>query len=53
MTRPLTVADAQGGISLQPGKQLSIAFAVWNGGRRDRDGQKLITIWQDLILEDK
>ncbi|GAF68864.1 unnamed protein product, partial [marine sediment metagenome] len=53
MTRPLAVADASSGISLQPGDTLSIAFAVWNGGRRDRDGQKLITIWQDLTIESK
>ena len=27
------------------------SFAVWDGGHRDRDGQKLITIWQGLQLD--
>jgi hypothetical protein len=28
-----------------------VAFAVWEGAEKDRDGKKLITIWQDLLLE--
>lgn len=38
-------------VSLKPGQRVSVAFAIWNGSRRDRDGQKWITIWQDLVLE--
>jgi len=29
----------------------SAAFAVWDGAHRDRGPQKVITIWQDLVLE--
>ena len=50
MKRKLAVASDEG-VSLEPGSQASIAFAVWNGAKNDRDGQKLITIWNDLILE--
>jgi len=51
MTRPLTV-EAEKGIALEPGAHASVAFAIWDGSQRDRDGKKLITIWQDLELED-
>jgi complex iron-sulfur molybdoenzyme family reductase subunit gamma len=51
LTRVLQVPAGEAGLSLQGGSQVSAAFAVWNGSKRDRDGQKLITIWQDLVLE--
>lgn len=51
LTRPLAVASAEDGISLEPGGRASVAFALWDGGHRDRDGQKAITIWQDFELE--
>jgi mono/diheme cytochrome c family protein len=51
MTRTLGVASEVEGVSLTPGERVSIAFAVWDGNQRDRDGQKLITIWNDLVLE--
>jgi hypothetical protein len=50
MTRPLMV-DSDAGVSLVPGEQASLALAVWDGAFRDRNGQKSITIWQDLELE--
>jgi complex iron-sulfur molybdoenzyme family reductase subunit gamma len=50
-TRELQVPGSQTGLSLTAGSQVSVAFAVWNGSQRDRNGQKLITIWQDLVLE--
>ncbi len=31
-------------------RRLIAALAVWDGAHRDRDGQKLISIWQDLEL---
>jgi DMSO reductase family type II enzyme heme b subunit len=49
LTRPLVV-KAEEGISFAPAERLSIAFAVWDGRLRDRDGQKRITIWQELEL---
>lgn len=33
-----------------PGQSTSIAFAVWNGGDGDRNGQKSIAPWIDLDL---
>ncbi|MBI4596263.1 MAG: c-type cytochrome [Candidatus Tectomicrobia bacterium] len=33
------------------GKQISLAFAVWDGERRDRDGQKAVSYWQILEIE--
>lgn len=50
-TRPMKLPDQQDGLSLSPGDRVSAAFAVWDGSHRDRNGQKLITIWQDLELE--
>ncbi|MCC7476128.1 MAG: c-type cytochrome [Pirellulales bacterium] len=51
MTRPLAVPSAEEGLSLEPGGRASVALAVWDGAHADRDGQKSITIWQDLELE--
>ena len=51
MKRSLTVKNLDDGIGLEPGSTASIAFAIWEGGLRDRNGQKLVTIWQDLTLE--
>jgi hypothetical protein len=30
---------------------VSVAFALWDGAARDRNGQKLVSIWHDLTLE--
>ncbi len=51
MTRELVVDAESDGLSLDPGSENSIAFAVWDGSQRDRDGKKLITIWHNLKLE--
>lgn len=51
MTRPLTVPSEDRGVSLEAGGRASVAFAVWDGALGDRDGKKLITVWQDLELE--
>jgi len=51
MTRSLSVASGADGVSLAPGERASVAFAVWDGSHDDRDGQKSVTIWQDLELE--
>jgi DMSO reductase family type II enzyme heme b subunit len=48
--RPLQ-AGPDDGVSLAPGGRCSIAFAIWDGEERDRNGQKLVSIWHDLILE--
>ena len=53
MRRSLVSASPGEGVTLEPGATVSIAFAVWDGAQRDRDGKKLISIWQDLELEQK
>jgi hypothetical protein len=41
-----------GGVALSPGGKASVAFALWNGSDRDRNGIKSMTIWHDLVLEE-
>ncbi|MBI3469528.1 MAG: c-type cytochrome [Planctomycetes bacterium] len=52
MSRTLMVTSEQDRVSLEPGSRASVAFAIWDGSRQDRDGKKLITIWQDLELQE-
>jgi DMSO reductase family type II enzyme heme b subunit len=51
MRRVLEVRFADGGVSLAAGQRASVALAVWEGTHRDRNGQKQVSIWQDLLLE--
>lgn len=51
MSRPLEVDGPSQGVSLAPGEKASLAIAVWDGAVQDRDGKKLVTIWQDFVLE--
>jgi hypothetical protein len=47
--RPLDTGG--NGAALHAGDTLSLALALWDGALDDRDGQKSISIWQDLELE--
>lgn len=47
--RPATSSDQEAGF--HSGGSIPIAFAVWDGGARDRDGQKAASMWQVLRLE--
>ncbi len=38
-------------VQFESGKEGSIAFAIWDGERRDRDGQKAVSYWQVLEIE--
>ncbi len=38
-------------VKLSRGKSLNVGFAVWNGSQGDRNGQKQISIWHELVLE--
>jgi hypothetical protein len=51
MRRALRVASPDEGVALVPGQTASVALAVWDGAHRDRNGQKQVSIWQDLVLE--
>ena len=50
LRRPLVVKPDDG-IALSAGDSCSIAFALWDGAARDRNGQKLVSIWHDLKLQ--
>jgi mono/diheme cytochrome c family protein len=51
LRRSLSVPAPDEGIGLAAGQTASVAFAVWDGAHRDRNGQKQVSIWQDLVLE--
>ncbi|MFB6346871.1 MAG: ethylbenzene dehydrogenase-related protein, partial [bacterium] len=49
MTRPMqTETDV---VQFKPGERTTAAFAVWDGAQQDRNGQKDITSWITLRLE--
>jgi mono/diheme cytochrome c family protein len=50
LCRPLD-ARAGNGLALAAGDRISVAFALWDGDARDRNGQKLVSIWHDLLME--
>lgn len=50
LRRPLAVAAGEG-VTLAAGERCSAAFALWFGEARDRNGQKLVSVWQDLKIE--
>ena len=50
LRRPLQIAP-DAGLAIAPGDSLSIAFALWEGSVHDRNGQKMVSIWHDLIVE--
>jgi DMSO reductase family type II enzyme heme b subunit len=50
LRRPLTVPP-EAGVPLAAADRLSVAFALWDGAARDRNGQKFVSIWHDLHLE--
>jgi mono/diheme cytochrome c family protein len=50
LRRPLD-PGAGNGVALSPGDKASVAFALWDGDARDRNGQKLVSIWHDLVVE--
>jgi DMSO reductase family type II enzyme heme b subunit len=50
LRRPLRV-PSEGGVTIAAGGRYSLALAVWDGAARDRAGQKLISLWNDLSVE--
>ena len=50
MTRTLK-GLGRGDVSLRPDGRASIAFAIWDGGAGDRDGQKSVSIWNSLVFK--
>ena len=39
-------------VNLTAGTPVAVGFAVWDGRARDRNGQKSVTIWHELELEE-
>jgi len=48
--RELKSKDADD-VRFVPGKPVPVAFAIWNGEQRDRNGRKVVSNWFQLILE--
>ena len=48
--RPLKSKDPDD-VKLTVGKPVPIAFAVWDGQNRDRNGRKVVSNWHKLVLE--
>jgi mono/diheme cytochrome c family protein len=51
LRRPLAVPPGDG-VRLVPGDRVSVAFALWDGAAGDRNGLKMVSVWQDLRLEE-
>jgi DMSO reductase family type II enzyme heme b subunit len=47
--RGLDSPDA-GDVRLAPGQPVPVAFAIWNGAQRDRNGRKVVSHWFRLSL---
>jgi mono/diheme cytochrome c family protein len=50
VTRELKSKDMDD-VKFVVGKSVPVAFAVWNGQQRDRNGRKVISNWYNLALE--
>ena len=48
--RDLKSPDADD-VQLTAGKSVPVAFAVWDGQNRDRNGRKVVSNWHHLVLE--
>ena len=51
MQRELNVASPDDGVALDPGQPATVALVLWDGALRDSNGEKQVSIWQDLVLE--
>jgi DMSO reductase family type II enzyme heme b subunit len=47
-----SLAGGEGGAPLAPGARSLVAFAVWDGGNRERAGIKAVSLpWRELLLD--
>jgi len=53
MKRPLTQrgGEEENAATLIPGRMQAVAFAVWNGENKERNGQKAVASWLQLQLD--
>jgi hypothetical protein len=51
MRRPLASEEPENEAKLIPGRVQTISFAVWNGENKERNGQKAVAPWLELIID--
>ncbi len=51
MRRPLESSDPENEARLAPGRIQAIAFAIWNGENKERNGQKAVAPWFQLVID--
>jgi len=51
MRRPLMSTDPENEARLDPGRLQAVAFAIWNGENKERNGQKSVAPWFQLIID--
>jgi hypothetical protein len=49
--RPLASDDFENEARLEPGRLQTVAFAVWNGENKERNGQKAVAPWFQLSID--
>ncbi len=49
--RPLSTEEQENEAKLIPGRMQAIAFAVWNGENKERNGQKAVAPWFQLSID--
>jgi len=49
--RPMETRDPDNDAAFGPGRMQTAAFAVWNGENKERNGQKAVAPWLQLIID--
>ncbi len=51
MQRPLSSEEQENEAKLVPGRVQTVSFAVWNGENKERNGQKAVAPWFQLVID--
>jgi hypothetical protein len=51
MRRPLVSEEPENEAKLIPGRVQTVSFAVWNGENKERNGQKSVAPWFQLVID--
>ena len=51
MHRPLASDEQENEATLIPGRMQTVSFAVWNGENKERNGQKSVAPWFQLMID--
>lgn len=51
MRRPLVSEELENEAKLIPGRVQTVSFAVWNGENKERNGQKSVAPWFQLVID--